>query len=153
MDNFKFLNSIISGAFWLQMDYVQKSPNVYDVEVPGRFHSYYAALGVEVSHVGKLRTNPSVSLSMNSLKSLNENTLYPDAYKMTLNIVDLCPNNFNNYIDYLRDGRSSQIQIGGVVKKMNTNKVIGKIIGDTGKTIKDAGAQGIIKILGDKNKK
>jgi hypothetical protein len=150
IDNFRFLNSIISGAFWLQMDYVQKSPNVYDVEVPGRFHSYYAALGVEVTHVGKLRTNPDVGKSMNSLKSLNRDTLYPDAYKMTLNVVDLCPNNFNNYIDYLRDGRASQVQIGGTVKKMDTNDAPVKFAEDTIKTAKDGSKDLAVKAAGSK---
>jgi len=130
--NFKFLNNIISGAFWMQLDYIQKSPNVYDIEVPGRFHSYYAALGVEVTHVGKLRTNKEVVKTFKtSLRSLNNETLFPDAYKMTLNIVDLCPNNFNNYIDYLKDGKSAQVIVGRSVDKYNTNEIAEKLAGNT----------------------
>ena len=111
-NNFAFLNSLISGAFWVQMDYVQKSPNVYDIEVPGRFHIYFAALGVEVSQIGKLRTNTAVSGKLSSYKSITPNTLWPDAYKITITVNDLCPNNFNNYIDYLVNGKDHNVTVG-----------------------------------------
>ena len=110
--NFRFLNSIISGAYWVQMDYVQKSPNVYDVVVPGRFHIYFAAIAVEITHVGKLRTNSSISTSNPTVKSINTETLFPDSYKIQIIIKDLSPNNFNNYVDYLMNGADSQVTVG-----------------------------------------
>ena len=137
-DNFRFLNSIISGAFWVQLDFVQKSPNVYDIEVPGRFHSYFAAMGVEVSQIGKLRTNEYVVKQNGaSVQSINSKTLFPDAYKMTLNIVDLCPNNFNNYVDYFMKGQSSKIRIGATVEKFNTIDALKNIKKNAEDLVKD----------------
>lgn len=138
ISNFNFLNSLVAGAYWIQMDYIQKSPNVYDIEVPGRFHMYFAAMGVEIVHVGKLRVNSGVSNSLSGMKSINANTLYPDAWKVTLNIQDLCPNNFNNYVEYLMKGKDGQVSVGTAVEKFNTNTAAKKIAGDAITGIKDA---------------
>ena len=113
LKNFKFLNSIIAGAYWVQMDYVQKSPNVYDILVPGRFHIYFAAISIEINCVGKLRKNPGISNQLSNVKGIDANTLFPDAYKITINVKDLCPNNFNNYVDYVMQGAGGQVQVGG----------------------------------------
>jgi hypothetical protein len=94
------------------MDYVQKSPNVYDIEVPGCFHIYFAAMGMEVTRVGKLRTNNKAAASLSGFKSITSETIWPDAYKITINVNDLCPNNFNNYIDYLVNGKDHNVTVG-----------------------------------------
>lgn len=101
--NFRFLNGFIGGAFWIQLDYVQGPTNLYDVLVPGRFHTYFASMGVTVTQVGKLRTN-SQAVKDIGLRGVPEGTLFPDAYKISLKVVDLTPNNFNLYVDYLMNG-------------------------------------------------
>lgn len=128
INNFRFLNSIITGAYWVQMDYIQKSPNVYDIHVPGRFHIYFAAMGVEIKHVGKLRKNPDVYKRLN-INGINNSTLYPDAYHITLNIHDLCPNNFNNYVDYLMNGAGGQVQVGKTTNMFMNEHEAKKLLG------------------------
>ena len=111
-NNFSFLHNILPGAFWMQMGYVQKSPNIYDIEVPGRFHIYFAGLGIEAKCIGKLRTCDFMYKKYgNTIKSITNSTLYPDAYEININIVDLTPNNFNAYIKYLKDGNDN-INVG-----------------------------------------
>ena len=63
-------------------------------------------MGVVVTQVGKLRTNPKMAKNL-GIKSLDNNTLYPDAYKINIKIIDLTPNNFNTFSYYLNEGFDS----------------------------------------------
>lgn len=41
------------------------------------------------------------------IKSIDNDTLWPDAWKLDIKIKDLTPNNFNTYIEYFVNGWSS----------------------------------------------
>ena len=104
--NFKFLNALTSGNYWMQLGFLQQSPNVYDVYCPGRFHQYFSALGVKVTRKGKERENLELSrilgeLGYNGFVSSENAILFPDAYEIEIHCTDLTPNNFNTYIDHM----------------------------------------------------
>jgi hypothetical protein len=72
----------------------------------------WASVGAEIKMIGKLRKNRSMYLRYgHSIKSLDENTLFPDAWEITVHIKDLTPNNFNTYIHHFIHGFQSNIEI------------------------------------------
>lgn len=104
--NFKFLNAIYAGAQWLHLpgNFI-RCPNVYHVQCPGRFQIYWAALDITVTFAGKLRKNVSVSKELQKYtRSVDEDMLWPDAWKVDAVIRDLTPNNFNLYAEYYLNG-------------------------------------------------
>lgn len=107
--NFTFLHSLSSGNFWTQLDYIQYSPNVFDVLVPGRLHMYFAAIGINISYKGKRRRNEEAcqKIGLNNVKA--DSMFFPEIYSLTIKITDLTPNNFNNYLDTL-DGTDWRLQ-------------------------------------------
>ena len=104
--NFQFLNAIYAGANWLHMKFCFiRPPNVYHVLCPGRFQIYWAAIDVTVTFEGKLRRNETVSNELKQYsKAITSDMLWPDAWKMHINIRDLTPNNFNLYAEYYKNG-------------------------------------------------
>lgn len=79
-----------------------KSPNVFRVECPGRFLQLFVALDIEVSYVGNVRRMPLYTKILDgNISAVNQNSLYPDAYKIRLSARDLTPNCFNVYANYL----------------------------------------------------
>ena len=61
-----------------------------------------------VEYVGKNRKNRvAVGMLNDSGLKLNENVFFPDAYKVTMNIKDLAPNNFNMYLAHLMEDKVS----------------------------------------------
>lgn len=126
--NFRFLHSLISGTFWLQLSVLQKSPNIYRVTVPGRFVKYFCAIGINSEMVGKLRTNPDAAsiLNNNNFSAIKENTLFPDAYKLEIQVQDLTPNHFNNYINYLMEGDNT-VAIGEQVVRAGALEVVSEM--------------------------
>jgi hypothetical protein len=116
LKNFKFLHSFTSGAFWIQDNYRQRNPNVYDVELPGYFQYYYCALDIEVKTLGmkrRLSGNSLEELRSHGLPKMNENTFFPDAYKLEIKFTPIVPNNFNMYVNYLINGSQDDVEIGG----------------------------------------
>ena len=104
--NFKFIHAIFAGTTWVHLRYcIVRPTNVYNVVCPGRFMFMWATMSVQVSTVGKLRKNAQVAKELSGkVHSIDENTLFPDAWKMTITIDDLTPNNFNMYADYYLNG-------------------------------------------------
>lgn len=104
--NFQFLNAIYAGSNWLHMKFCFiRPPNVYHVLCPGRFQIYWAAIDITVTFEGKLRRNENVSKElMQYSKAITPDMLWPDAWKMHINIRDLTPNNFNLYAEYYKNG-------------------------------------------------
>ena len=104
--NFQFLNAIYAGSNWLHLKYCFiRPPNVYHVICPGRFQIYWAAIDVTVTFEGKLRKNAAVSQELNKFsKAIDDDMLWPDAWKININIRDLTPNNFNLYAEYYLNG-------------------------------------------------
>ncbi|HPM74204.1 MAG TPA: hypothetical protein PLA71_00615 [Saccharofermentans sp.] len=140
--NFKFLHSFVSGAFWIQMDFIQRSPNLYDVEIPGRQHLYFCSMGVHTKYMGRLRTNPEVTSFLKRVHSVyglpDENEmLYPDAYQMTIKINSLVPNNFNMYANYFYDRTNrDQVYVGNQIERFGLGDYFGMVI-DRLKATKD----------------
>jgi len=123
VNNFRFLTSLTAANFWVQLGFVQQPPNVFDVVVPGRFHMYYAALGVVVDYVGKVRENPKAVEKL-ALSGLREDNLFPDGYKVTIAVRDLTPNNFNVFVEFLNKDLE-KIQIGDVRTRVNPLTLLG----------------------------
>ena len=127
--NFQFLHSFLAGAFWTQVGVLQKSPNLYDVRCPGRFHHYFCKMNCEVTYAGKSRSLGAAFSSFEAavnaegaLKSnlkLDQDSLFPDVYKLKIKLSSLMPNNFNTYLDYLIQSDASKITIG------NTSTAVG----------------------------
>jgi len=104
--NFEFINAIYAGSNWMHLKYCFiRPPNVYHVLCPGRFQIYWAAIDVTVTFEGKLRQNKIVSQALKQYsKAIDDDMLWPDAWKMSINIRDLTPNNFNLYAEYYQKG-------------------------------------------------
>lgn len=153
--NFEFIQAIFAGTSWLHLKYcIVRSPNVYQVLCPGRFQMIYAAMNSEVTFEGKLRKIPSVSKYYNNemgIKSVDDDTLWPDAWKITLSIRDLTPNNFNMYANYYINGfvpddmkmLSDQFGLPEMAESLkNFFTGLGQdIVGGSKRMMKDAGSQ------------
>ena len=137
--NYRFINSLISGAYWTQINYNQKSPNLYDVTIPGRLHHFYCTMDINLEYMGKTRalsagaankfenTFGSTSGS-NNIKTSND-YMYPDGYMIKITLNSLMPNNFNMYLDYLINGSTEKGQID--------RKTFGDIVGETSTQVKN----------------
>ena len=106
--NFQFIQAFFAGTSWLHMKYCQvRPPNVYHVLCPGRFQIYWAAMDVTVTFEGKLRKNTEAVTKIKqtaNIKSIDEDMLWPEAWKVDVSIKDLTPNNFNLYAEYYQHG-------------------------------------------------
>ena len=104
--NFMFLHAFFAGTQWVHMPYgFIQGTNVYNVHLPGRFYIPWASIGTVITAEGKLRKNPSlIDTFKKEIKSLTEDVLFPDVWKIQLKIKSLTPNNFNQYIDYFVHG-------------------------------------------------
>jgi hypothetical protein len=105
--NFEFIQAFFAGAEWLHMKHcIVRPPNVYHVLCPGRFQIYWAALDIEITFEGKLRKHVEASNYFNSkgINSIDEDMLWPEAWKVKVEIKDLTPNNFNLYAEYYQRG-------------------------------------------------
>lgn len=114
--NFKFMHAFIAGAFWEQIDYIQRPPNVYNICFPGYFEYFYCTAEIEVETVGNMRRvhrdsniNSDLGISANADFS---KTFFPDAYKITVKFNSMVPNNFNLYLRYLLSGKSTGVEVG-----------------------------------------
>ena len=124
--NFQFLNAIYAGSNWLHMKYcVIRPPNVYHVLCPGRFQIYWAAIDVTVTFEGKLRRNEVVSNElMQYSKAIKPGEmLWPDAWKIKINIRDLTPNNFNLYAEYYMNGFNTA-EVASLEDTVDLNKIL-----------------------------
>jgi len=84
---------------------------VYNVLCPGRFNILWASVGSQITMEGKLRKNSYMAGKFGAqrangaiIKSIDVDTLWPDAWKINISIKDLTPNNFNTYIEYFTNG-------------------------------------------------
>lgn len=80
-----------------------RSPNLFRVICPGRFQQLFVALDITVEFVGSVRKMPLYEKIKLPKSMINENTLYPDAYKMTISARDLTPTCYNVYANFLMD--------------------------------------------------
>ena len=90
-------------------------------------------MSVQVNTVGKLRKNPQVAKTLaGKVHSIDENTLFPDAWKMTITIDDLTPNNFNMYADYYLNGFNKD-----EISMQADEKTFGDLAGELWSSIKE----------------
>lgn len=113
--NFQFMHALFAGTQWLQMTagFIVGS-NVYHIEVPGRFQIHWATVKSTFNCEGRLRTNHFMYTKYNAsvtndsmvpkINSITEDTLWPDAWEVTLEITPLSIHNFNTYVDYFANG-------------------------------------------------
>lgn len=128
--NFEFIQAIFAGTLWLHMKYCLVRPtNVYHVLCPGRFQIYWAAMDAVITFEGKLRKSKDVSRALRGygINSIDEDMLWPDAWKISLNIRDLTPNNFNLYAEYYARG-----YIEDEVAMLGNQISLGKMINEIG---------------------
>lgn len=120
--NLSFLHALTAGAYWVQLAFLQQSPNLYDLEVPGRFHIYFASMGIEVKFAGKIRHYNDQKF-FDKIKSgigLNFNSstcMFPDVFVINISFQSLCPNNYNMYLDYLM--KNKVVEVGQSVTRYN----------------------------------
>jgi hypothetical protein len=123
-----------------------RSPNVYHVLCPGRFQIYWAAIDVTVTFEGKLRKNKAASkYFMDKIKSIDEDMLWPEAWKVDVSIKDLTPNNFNLYAEYYQRGfNADEIHsLENVLDFENAVKSLTGYIEDLGKDLSGSVATGL----------
>ena len=113
--NMKFLFSFAAGAYWIQTSLIgYRSPNLYRLFCPGRFLMLYAAMGIDIEFVGKVRRyTPEdakvlfgnntgfepLNVMINRMSSCN----IPESYKISVKFKDLTPNAFNIQAAYFTD--------------------------------------------------
>jgi hypothetical protein len=119
--NFRFLHAFFGGTQWVQFNTgFIKGSNVYNILCPGRFNILWASVGSTITCEGDLRKNSWMAKkfgkntkinSSNKLLSIDEDTLWPAAWKIDIQIKDLTPNNFNTYIDYFKNGHEANFAL------------------------------------------
>lgn len=111
--NFKFLHALFAGTTWVHMTGGKiKSPNVYHLLCPDRFQVFWAAMSATITIKGKLRKNISMFQQYGGiLKSITQDSLWPQAWHVTLSFRSLVPQNFNTYIQYFVHGFGGEDQM------------------------------------------
>jgi hypothetical protein len=155
--NFKFIQAFYAGSEWLHLPFCQvRPPNVYHVLCPGRFQIYWAALDLKITFEGKLRKNEEASkfFREEGILSIDENMLWPEAWKVELSIRDLTPNNFNVYAEYYEHGFKAE-EIATLERDIGLIEAIGdafKHMAALAKEMKDNGKDALSAIGGEVNK-
>lgn len=148
LKNFQFIQAFFAGTSWLHMKYCMiRPPNVYHVLCPGRFQIYWAAIDMTVTFEGKLRRSPEVSkkLKEKKIESIDEDMLWPEAWKVDVTIRDLTPNNFNLYAEYYLNGfNADEVRsLEDYISVKDAVKEIGSYLMELGKELKDSVAEGM----------
>ena len=155
--NFKFIQAFYAGSEWLHLPFCQvRPPNVYHVLCPGRFQIYWAALDLKIKFEGKLRKNEEASkfFREEGILSIDENMLWPEAWKVELSIRDLTPNNFNVYAEYYEHGFKAE-EIATLERDIGLIEAIGDAfehMAALAKEMKDNGKDALSAIGGEVNK-
>jgi hypothetical protein len=106
--NYTMVHHLSSGAMWLHDGLIKQAPNLYHVACDGRFIMPYSSMTIKVEHGGMRRKLHPFASSHESFKGVcttmlpftNENTFFPDYYKITVKLQSLLPNNYNSFIMY-----------------------------------------------------
>lgn len=103
------MQALFAGTSWLQMKVgFIVATNVYHVLVPGRFQIHWASLNSKFETVGRLRTCQYMHAAHPDIKSIQADTLWPEAWKVTLTINPISMFNYNVHNDYLVYGFGQQ---------------------------------------------
>ncbi len=112
--NFYWINSLVAGAQWIQVDFKQFSPNVYTVVMPGIIKLIYAKMSVEILQVGNRRRLPKELINKfveGSKVKITQDTMFPDAWEVRVDFISLVPNNYNTMINGLLND-DEKVQLG-----------------------------------------
>lgn len=81
-----------------------KSPNVYEIVVPGRFRWLWCTMSMVVENVGKLY-NDKVNISGHPVFGSDAELIgFPETYKVKLAINSLLPQSYNEFCYFTQDG-------------------------------------------------
>jgi hypothetical protein len=117
-NNFHYINALVTGAHWIQVEYRHYSSNVYTVTLPGISNMLYAGMQINVTQMGNRRKLPSDLRTKLETEAviLSEHTMLPDAWKLKITFTSLVPNNYNTFIYGLMTNEGN---IGGDIKSIN----------------------------------
>jgi hypothetical protein len=80
-----------------------KSPNVYEIVVPGRFRWLWCTMSMKVSNVGKIY-NDKVEIGRHPVFSGDASLIgFPEAYKVELTVTSLLPQSYNEWCYFVMD--------------------------------------------------
>jgi hypothetical protein len=149
--NFEFIQAFYAGTNWMHLTFcVVRPPNVYHVLCPGRFQIYWAAIDLKVTFEGKLRKNVEASKYFMSkgINSINEDMLWPEAWKMEINIKPLTPANFNMYSEYYEHGFNAEevAKLENEIKLVDAINHLSKHIKELAGSMKNAIVSGIFDV-------
>ena len=142
--NFEFLHALFAGTQWLQFPGgTIKSTNVYNVYCPGRFHIFWAALDMSVEADGKLRLCSKIAEDHNQIKSIDKDTLWPEVWKVSIQIKSLTPHNFNAYIHHFVHGfaEGTVKLLAGNYREQNMNLIV-----ESNDPVKESSANGSLNL-------
>jgi hypothetical protein len=132
--NFRFMTALVAGAFWMQINFKHKSPNLYNVYFPGYFEYFYCTMDIDVTGIGTFRKIPNIDEFLSKTGfNISPETFFPDAYKLNISFKSIVPNNFNVFANQLVNGPQShsvvtvgavqQNQLGEITTKTASNVV------------------------------
>lgn len=107
--NFIFVNTLIPNNRWIQYNFFQHSPALYDIKIEGINRLFVCSGQFDISYSGVLRDPPNSFISALTAKHINKNMSgdfksnlqsqklikIPDVYHVTMTFNSLLPANFN----------------------------------------------------------
>lgn len=181
--NLKFIHTLIPEALWMQDGIFQIPGTVYDVEIPGRTRFYWCTAEFKCEYRGKTRyftaytpdylyytqnTTPDISQHPNITPNLDTNiainatnqkirdlNLIPDAYKVSVTLNSLLPNNLNTYLYGLFESKNAVPSYGEGVDRLIPNFIKGYTVnllkGGFENAVKDSSISGDVKTVNTLN--
>lgn len=122
--NWNMLNSFVAGCFWIQLKQTQKSANIFRVELAGRWEKFWCAVGIKAETQGRLFVDTVAASQLKGVNSNVRNSIrFPEAWKVSLTIIDLVQSNYNVFGNYIINGPTvSTASIGRVQKSIEDLK-------------------------------
>lgn len=107
-NNFRFVNNLVAKNKYLQYNFFQQNPAVYDIKIGGLQRFYMCSANIKVESKGVLRL-PSEDVIKDIMKYMdnykflddkntNEIIRIPDVYHITMTFESLLPNSLNSHI-------------------------------------------------------
>jgi len=119
-NNLGFLHSFISGTIPVMESRQMIQPNLYKLEVPGRFISEGVSMTVTVTYEGALRASDNISIHGVSFR----NKLFPSVYVLDCRFIEVIPYTFNHYERYVQDNNSNKSSIWGNYQATSTRSIM-----------------------------
>lgn len=107
--NTQFLRTFVGGAYWMQVDFFRKSPNLYHIWCPGQLRQYFCQMTFSVESKGRRRIPPTelvqkLFATAGTTSATGNQTNYadifiPDYYEISVSFKSLIPNNYNMFLE------------------------------------------------------